>query len=94
MNACLGRNLQSGLAMDIELARAMVGTAFRSGAELQNLLGILKERCSPDDYKDYARGIAAAIDSIGVALANKALAAHPELNAEIEAKIEKDGPYG
>jgi hypothetical protein len=48
---------------------------------------------SSEEYKDYSRGIAAAIDAIGVALINKALAAHPELNAEVEASIAKHGQY-
>jgi hypothetical protein len=53
----------------------------------------LKQRCSPEEYRDYSRGIAAAIDAIGVALINKALAAHPELNAEVEAGIARHGQY-
>lgn len=79
--------------MDIELAREVVRTAFRSGAELQALLPVLKQRCSADEYKSYALGIAAAIDAIGVGLTNKALAAHPRLASEIEASIEKRGRY-
>jgi hypothetical protein len=79
--------------VDIELAREMVRTAFRSGAELQNLLGILKERCRPQEYNDYSRGIAAAMDAIAVALINKALAAYPELNAEIDSSIAESGLY-
>ena len=79
--------------MDIELARDVVRTAFRSSAELQNLLRKLKQRCSPDEYQDYARGIAAAVDAIGVGLINKAIAAHPELHAEIEGSIAKYGRF-
>jgi hypothetical protein len=79
--------------MDVDLARDMIRTAFRSSSELQNFLGVLKQRCSPEQYSDYARGIAAAIDAIGVALINKALAAHPELNAEVEAAIAAHGRY-
>jgi hypothetical protein len=71
----------------------MIKTAFRSSSELQQFLGILKQRCSPEEYKDYSRGIAAAIDAIGVALINKALAAHPELNVEVEASIARHGKY-
>jgi hypothetical protein len=79
--------------MDIDLARDMIRTAFRSISELQSFLGVLKQQCSPEEYKDYSRGIAAAIDAIGVALINKALAAHPELNAEVEASIARRGQY-
>jgi hypothetical protein len=79
--------------MDVDLARDMIKTAFRSSSELQDFLGVLKRRCSLEEYKDYSRGIAAAIDAIGVALINKALAAHPELNAEVEASIARHGQY-
>ena len=79
--------------MNVDLARDMIKTAFRSSSELQSFLGVLRQRCSPEGYKDYSRGIATAIDAIGVALINKALAAHPELNAEVEASIASRGQY-
>jgi hypothetical protein len=79
--------------MDIELARDVVRTAFRSSSELQALLGVIKQRCSPEEYDSYGRGIATAIDAIGVALINKVLTAHPELSAEIESSIAKDGRF-
>ena len=57
--------------VDIDLARQVVRTTLRSGSELQGLLGVLKRRCSPEEYDEYARSIAAAIDAIGVASINK-----------------------
>jgi hypothetical protein len=79
--------------MDIEMARQVIKVAFRTCSELQELLPLLKERCGADEYKDYALGIAAAIDAIGVSLTNKALAAHPELVEEIEAKVTRYGSF-
>jgi hypothetical protein len=79
--------------MDIELARDIIRAAFRSGSELQDLLSVLKKRCSPEEYKVYSRGIATVLDAIGVALINKALAAYPELNAEVDASMTKHGRY-
>jgi hypothetical protein len=79
--------------MDIELAREVIRAAFRSGAELQALLPLLKQRCSAKEYKGYALGIAAAIDAIGVGLTNKALAAHPGLANEIESNVEQHGRF-
>lgn len=79
--------------MDIDLARNLVAAAFRISSDLQQLLPAIKGRCSEEEYSDLARGIAQAIDSIGVALTNKALAAHPELTAEIDSKIASDGRY-
>jgi hypothetical protein len=79
--------------MDIELAREVVRTAFRSSAELQALLPVLKQRCSAEEYKSYALGIAAAIDAIGLGLTNRALAAHPGLADEIESSVERQGRF-
>lgn len=76
------------------MARDIIRAAFRSTSELQDLLGTLNGRCRPDEYQDYARSIAAAIDAIGVSLINKTLTEHPELNSEIEANIAKTGRYG
>lgn len=79
--------------MDIDTAREVVRAAFRGSSELQRLIGPLKERCSPDEYRDYARGVAVAIDAIGVNLINKAIAAYPELNSEIETSIARHGRF-
>jgi hypothetical protein len=79
--------------MDIDLAREFARSSFRISAELQELLPDIKRRCSEEEYRELARGIAKAIYSVGVALLNKALAAHPELEQEIEAAIANDGRY-
>jgi hypothetical protein len=79
--------------MDIELARQVVRTAFSSSAQLQTLLPVLKQRCSTDEYRDFALGIAAAIDAIGVGLTNKAIATHPGLAGEIESSIAQHGRF-
>jgi hypothetical protein len=77
--------------MDKNIAREVVRAAFRSGSELENLLGLLKERCSAEDYKIYAQQVARAIDGINAALLNKVVAQFPELEAEIEANIARTG---
>jgi Domain of unknown function (DUF6968) len=75
--------------MDIELAREVVRAAFRSSAELQALLPVLKRQCDEEEYRSYALGIASAIDAIGVGLTNKALAAQPALAGEIESSLQR-----
>jgi hypothetical protein len=82
-----------GPSMDIEIARQVVRTAFRSSAMLRDLLTQLKRQCTADEYQDYARGVAAAVDAIGVGLIAKAIAGHPELEAEIEASIPEHGRF-
>ena len=77
--------------MDKEVAREIIRAAFCSGAELEKLLPVLKERCNAEDYKEYARQVALAIDGIDAALLDKVLARFPELNAEVEAKMTGGG---
>jgi hypothetical protein len=84
-----GAQLTIGHDMDKDVARQVIRVAFRCAGELQGLLEPLKERCSPDEYRGYARGIASAIDGISVALTNKILAQHPDLAGEIEANLER-----
>lgn len=73
--------------MERELARHVVRVAFRAGGELEEVLRLLKQHLPADEYRDYAMGIAAAVDAINVALLNKVMAAHPDLEAEIEASL-------
>jgi hypothetical protein len=77
--------------MDEKLAWHMVCVSFRTAGELQDLLGLLKENCSVEEYQNYAGRIAQAIDAVNDALLNTAIAAHPELAARIEADLEKFG---
>jgi hypothetical protein len=77
--------------MTKNVARQMLRAAFGAGAELQGLLGVLKKECTADEYQSYARGIAAAIDGITVAVTNKVLAAHPDLANEIESNLKRSG---
>ncbi len=77
--------------MDKDMAWAAIQTAFRCGAELQSLLAELKQRCSADDYKKFAAGVAAAIDTVNVQLIDRALKAHPDLEDRIESDLKKAG---
>ena len=77
--------------MEKDLAREVIRAVFRSGSELEKLIGVLKGHCSTEEYKSYVRQIATAIDGIHVALLNPVLSRYPELNAEIEANIARTG---
>lgn len=79
--------------MDIDLARQMVRVAFKVSRDLQEVLRALKARCPEEEYRDLARGIAAAIDGVGRGLTSKAISSHPKLEAEIDASITKTGQY-
>ncbi len=75
--------------MDIDLARHAMQVAFQTARELQDLMGLLKAQCSAEEYKKHALAIATAIDATNVALIHPALASHPELEDELEAKLAK-----
>ena len=79
--------------MDDKLAWQMVRVSFRTAGELQELLGLLKENCSAEGYRNYAGRIAQAVDAVNDALLNTAIAAHPELAAPIEADLENSAAY-
>lgn len=79
--------------MDINVARHAVRVSFRSGRELQGLLGLLKEHCSADEYKTYATAIATAVASIQLEIVNRTTSLHPGLEDEIEATVSKYGRY-
>lgn len=79
--------------MEKDMARHVIRATFRSGRELEDLLGLLRENCSAEEYAIYARGIATAIASIQLEVMNRALAAHPEINDEIEIKMKKYGRF-
>lgn len=79
--------------MNIDVARHVVRTCFRSGRELEGLLALLKAHCSPDEYQTFAKAIAAAIASIHTDVVNRVIATYPALEAEVEGDIQKHGRY-
>jgi len=64
-----------------------IQTAFRCGRELQALLRSLKQTCTVDEYKQFAVGIAAAMDTVNVQVLDRAMKAHPQLRARIESEL-------
>mgnify|MGYP000235867219 CR=1 FL=1 len=79
--------------MDIDFARHIIRTAFRTSRDLQDLLRLAQEVCDKQEYDALAPGVAEAIDNVGQALTNKAMAAYPELEGEIDARIDSYGQY-
>ena len=77
--------------MNERTAWQAIQTAFRCGNELQRLLPTLKKNCTPDEYRQFARGVAAAMDAVNVQVLDRALTAHPALKARIEDQLTKTG---
>jgi hypothetical protein len=82
-----------GNVMNIEIAREIVRASFRSTRELGNLILDLKRSLSAEEHQIYAKAIATAIATIQLEVLNKATAQFPELEKEIEEKIEATGRY-
>ncbi|MBN8981659.1 MAG: hypothetical protein J0I29_10370 [Rhizobiales bacterium] len=79
--------------MNKDLARQMIRVNFRCSRELQELMMLLKEQLSADEYKIHAKNIATAIAGIGDALTNTAISSFPELESEIETSLSKYGRF-
>lgn len=79
--------------MDINIARHVIRASFRSGQELENLLGFLKNHCDPSEYKAFATAIATAVASIQLEIVNRVVSLHPGLEDEMENTISKYGRY-
>jgi hypothetical protein len=77
--------------MEAEFSWEIVRVAFRSSRELQDLLAVLKDNASAEEYQAYAAGVARAIDAINDGLLNPVTAAHPEIAARIEDEINEHG---
>ena len=79
--------------MDINVARHVLRTAFRSSGELQQLLPVLQKSCAADQYQAYAKAIAAVLAEITLELTNRVVAEHPVLEAEVEAHFTEHGRF-
>lgn len=79
--------------MDIDVARYAARQSFKIARQLQDTLLVLKEKCDADEYKRCAVDIAMAVDAVSVALLNRAIQFHPNLEQEIDAQISAHGRY-
>ena len=73
--------------------RTVLRAVFRSATELQDLLPVLKAHCDADEYRVYAVAIASVIAESGQQIINRVMAEHPELEAEVDSAVSKDGRY-
>jgi len=79
--------------VDLQVARIIVSSGFRSSRELNDLLHVLKANCDPAEYESLKRAIATAIAEIANATFKPAFAAYPALEAEVDAQIAKYGRF-
>lgn len=77
--------------MDKALAQHVAATAFKSAAQLSDMIPILKAHCDEVEFATLARAIATANATIHTEIGNRIYAQYPELEQELEAKIRKYG---
>jgi len=75
--------------MDEDLARIMATASFRASKELTEIVLILKEYL-PED-RELRVGVASAIAEIGMKVMQPAFDAHPQLEAEFKARMDRYG---
>lgn len=79
--------------MDRETGREVLRATFQSAEQLQNLLPLLKSRCTADEYRKYAMAVAAVVAEGGQQLINRVIAEYPELEAEVDAAAKAGRRY-
>jgi len=77
--------------MDKELAKLVALTAFRSSADINNLIPLLKEHCSEAECRDFGIAIATASAGISQQILSKVFALHPDLEVAFDMQIRKYG---
>lgn len=77
--------------MEKDLAEFILKTAFRSSADLNDLIPLLKQHCSDDEYRIYFDAISRASGEIAVKILNPIFKQYPDIEKEFERKIEEFG---
>jgi hypothetical protein len=79
--------------MDRELARHVIAVGFHSLSLLESIIPILKKHCDENEYNEYAKSIATVSAEMAATVFNKVYHEHPELETEVEQKIQKYGQF-
>lgn len=79
--------------MDRELAKHVVAVGFHSLALLEGLLPLLKEHCTTEEYEQYLGAVASVSATMTTELFNKVFGTFPNLETEVERKIERYGKF-
>lgn len=77
--------------MNKDFARHMSAVAWRSSGLLGNLMPLLREHCDPGEYESMRRAIAGLIGQIHDVILSRVYETHPEIEAEVKAKVERFG---
>ena len=77
--------------MDKEVARFIANTAFRSSANLADLVPFMQAYCSAEEQKKYTIAIATAMASIQQEVLGKLYKDFPDIEEDFQRQVEKYG---
>jgi hypothetical protein len=79
--------------MDKELAKHVLTVGFHSLSLLESLIPMLKEHCNDEEYQEYLKSIGSVSAEMGTEIFNKIFEQYPDLEKEVEEKINKYGRF-
>lgn len=77
--------------MNRDLAQHVARVAFRSSADLNDLIPLLREHCVQEEYEKYVKAIASASAEIGTEILARIFSSYPELEQDFEERIRRYG---
>lgn len=77
--------------MDKEVAEYVVRVAFGSESSLNDLIPLLKEHCSDEEYKKFSKRIASVSARISLEILDLVYDEFPEIRRELDEKVRKYG---
>jgi hypothetical protein len=79
--------------MDRDLARHVVAVTFHSLSLLESVLPVLKKHCGKNEYDEYLKAVGCVSAEMSTEILNRVFKQFPEVEREVEAKIQKFGQY-
>jgi hypothetical protein len=85
--------LQDGeeVTLNEDLARHVAQVAFRASADLNDLLPLIREHATEQEYESFLVAISAISGDIAFKLLKRLYAAHPGMEAEFDERIARYG---
>lgn len=77
--------------MDRDVAKIVLHATHRSGAELANLIPFIKAHCEEADYERMSIAIATVLHDLNSTVQQPIYREHPELEREIDDRVERFG---
>lgn len=77
--------------MDRDLAKIILHATHRSGRELADLVPFIKAHCDEADYQRLSTAVATVLHDLDATVQQPIYREHPELEREIEDRVERFG---